>query len=204
VPPEVAPSFSHWEAAIVAYIEQNHIDHPVIIGHSLGGGLALAIAADYPKVPSAIVVVDALPCLAALTMPAFASDPNNDCSATIQRFTSMPDSEFKIMQQRTMPSLVADTSKVGMLVNWSVLSDRRTFATIYCDFMNTDLRNKIKNITCPALILLESAFAGIKQPIAEQYKNLAAAQLSYADKGLHFIMFDDKDWYLQQLNTFIK
>ena len=91
-----------------------------------------------------------------------------------------------------------------MLVTWSVRSDRRTFATMYCDFMNTDLREKIKSINCPALILLEAAFVGMETPIADQYKNLSAARLSYATKGLHFIMFDDKDWYLQQLKVFIK
>jgi pimeloyl-ACP methyl ester carboxylesterase len=35
----------------------------------MGGGLALAIASDYPELIDKIVVVDALPCLAALRDP---------------------------------------------------------------------------------------------------------------------------------------
>jgi pimeloyl-ACP methyl ester carboxylesterase len=34
---------------IATYIKNNKIEKPVIIGHSMGGGLAMAIAADYPE-----------------------------------------------------------------------------------------------------------------------------------------------------------
>ncbi|GAB4465403.1 MAG: hypothetical protein OHK0057_02150 [Thermoflexibacter sp.] len=90
------------------------------------------------------------------------------------------------------------------MVRWSVQSDKKTFATTYCDFYNVDLREKIKAIRCPSLILLESYFVNIKPQIDAQYKNLKTANLQYANKGLHFIMYDDKDWYLSQLKTFIK
>ena len=40
--------------------------------------------------------------------------------------------------------------------------------------------------------------------LEEQYKNLKAAQLQYSSKALHFIMFDDKEWYQNQLTDFIK
>ena len=204
VPAQPATSFTNWEKAIADYITTNHINKPVIIGHSMGGGLALAIAADYPQLLSQVVVVDALPCLAAMRDPSFKSNPDNDCSAVVKKFTGMTDAGFKLMQQMTMPQLVADTSKLKMIVNWSVTSDRTTFATMYCDFMNTDLRIKISNIICPALIMLESSFANFKPAIEDQYKNLKTAQLVYADKGLHFIMYDDTIWYNQQLSAFIK
>ena len=47
-------------------------------------------------------------------------------------------------------------------------------------------------------------FINLKPAIEEQYKNLKTANFQYANKGLHFIMYDDKDWYLVQLNNFIK
>ena len=170
----------------------------------MGGGLALAIAADYPQIPSQIVIVDALPCLAAMQNPAFVSNPSIDCSPIVNQFKEMKDADFKAMQLKNMPQLLADTSKLNTVVNWSVRSDKTTLATIYCDFSNTDLREKIKGITCPALILLEAQFINLKPAIADQYKNLNAPQLNYANQGRHFIMYDDKKWYLQQLSAFIK
>ncbi len=89
------------------------------------------------------------------------------------------------------------------IVKWSVTSDRKTFATMYCDFMNVDLREKIQSIECPTLVLLESHFKNYKTQIAKQYKRLKKVDLQYADKGLHFIMYDDKEWYFNQLNRFI-
>ena len=203
-PAEAAPSFKGWEDAIAAYITQNKINKPIIIGHSMGGGLALAIAADYPGLPSKIIIVDALPCLAAMSNPSFKSNPNNDCSAMVTRFTALTDGQFLQMQQHTMPQLMDDTVHLKQAIQWSVASDKKTFALMYCDFMNTDLRDKIATIKCPSLILLESSFAAFKPAIEAQYKNLNGAQLVYADKGKHFIMYDDTDWYNQQLASFIK
>ena len=107
------------------------------------------------------------------------------------------------MQKASIASLMSDTSRQDLVVGWSVKSDRKTFGEMYCDFSNTDLREKIVAIKCPSLILLESYFANFKPAMNEQFKNLKTAELQYANKGLHFIMYDDKDWYFSQLNNFL-
>lgn len=204
VKPQPNPSFENWKTEIANYIKDNKIDKPIIIGHSMGGGLALAIAADYPELVRKIVVVDALPCLAAMSDPSFKSKENNDCSAMVVQMTALNDSQFYEMQKQMIPRLLQDASKLDLVVGWSVKSDRKTFAQMYCDFSNTDLRAKIASIKCPALILLESYFINLKPAIETQYQNLKTANFQYANKGLHFIMYDDTAWYLSQLNTFIK
>jgi pimeloyl-ACP methyl ester carboxylesterase len=196
-------TFTNWETSIVNYIKENKIEKPILIGHSMGGGLAMAIASDYPELIKKIIVVDALPCLAALTNPTFKAVEKTDCSAMINQITSATNEQFYQMQKMSISRLVADTSKQELVVGWSVKSDRRTFAEMYCDFSNTDLREKIKTIKCPSLILLEEYFKNVKPAIEEQYKNLKTANLQYSNKGLHFIMYDDKEWYLKQLNNFI-
>ncbi|WP_353148733.1 alpha/beta hydrolase [Chryseobacterium sp.] len=196
-------SFIDWEKEIAAYIKNNKIEKPVIIGHSMGGGLALAIAADYPELIGKIVVVDALPCLTALSNPGFASKENNDCTSTVSKLTAMTDEQFRQMQTQAIPRLLADTSMQETVIGWSMKSDRKTFAKMYCDFSNTDLREKIKSIQCPSLILLESFFVNLKPAIEGQYKNLKNANFQYASKGLHFIMYDDKEWYFSQLSNFL-
>ena len=204
VPPQSDPTFQSWEKGIANFIEQFKIEKPVIIGHSMGGGLAMALAADYPQLISKIVVVDALPCLAALMDISFKSKDTNDCSAIISQITSATNDEFYQMQKKSVPQMLADTSKQTLVVDWSVKSDRKTLAEMYCDFSNTDLREKTALIECPALILLESYFVNFKPAINEQFKNLKTANIQYATKGLHFIMYDDTEWYNEQLISFIK
>lgn len=203
IKPETDASFKNWEKEIAAFIKDTNIEKPIIIGHSMGGALALAIAADYPELPGKIIIVDTLPCLAALSNPNFTSKENNDCSATVNKLTAMTDEQFRQMQNQSIPRLMADTSMQETVINWSMKSDRKTFASIYCDFSNTDLRETIKNIHCPSLILLESYFVNFKPAIEAQYKNLKNANMQYASKGLHFIMYDDKEWYFNQLNNFL-
>jgi len=204
VKPKPNPSFENWKAGIANYIKDNKIEKPILVGHSMGGGLALAIASDYPDLIGKIVVVDALPCLAALSDPSFKSKENNDCSPMVTQMAAMNETQFYDMQKQTMPRLLQDSSKLEMVVDWSVKSDRKTFSEVYCDFFNIDLRERISAIKCPSLILLESYFINLKPAIEGQYEKLKTANFQYADKGLHFIMYDDKDWYLAQLNSFIK
>jgi pimeloyl-ACP methyl ester carboxylesterase len=202
--PEANISFAYWEKGIANYIKDNNLVKPIIIGHSMGGGLAMALAADYPNLIGKIVVVDAVPCLSALMNPNFASKENNDCSGTVKKMMEMSEAQFYEMQCKSIPQLLADTSRSQTVIDWSVKTDRNTFAQMYCDFSNTDLRTKTAAIQCEALILLEAYFVNIKPLIEAQYKDLKTAQLQYANKGLHFIMYDDKDWYLAQLTSFLK
>ena len=162
VKPQPNPSFENWKAGIANYIKDNKIEKPILVGHSMGGGLALAIASDYPDLIGKIVVVDALPCLAALSDPSFKSKENNDCAPIVTQMTAMNEKQFYDMQKQTMPRLLQDASKLEMVVDWSVKSDRTTFAQMYCGFFNVDLRDKISTIKCPALILLESYFINLK------------------------------------------
>lgn len=203
IKPQQDASFENWKIAIANFIINNKIEKPIIIGHSMGGALAMAIAADYPALPEKIIVVDALPCLAALMNSKFKATIDNDCSEILNQMTALSQEEFYQRQKTTIPRLVENIEMHEKVVSWSVQSDRKTFATMYCDFSNTDLREKIATIQCPSLILLESYFVNLKPAIEAQYKNLKTAQYEYANKGLHFIMYDDPEWYFIQLDNFI-
>lgn len=204
VQPQSDPSFKKWEIGIADYIQQEKIIQPVIIGHSMGGGLAMALASDYPELISKIVIVDALPCLAGLMDQSFKSKDTVDCREILTQITSSTNEQFYLMQKQNIAQLITDTSKQSLVVNWSTKSDRTTFAKMYCDFLNTDLRESLIRIKCPSLILLESYFTNFESAINEQFKNLKTARIQYSGKGLHFIMYDDKEWYNDQLISFVK
>ncbi len=196
-------NFTFWVTSIADFIKENHIVKPILVGHSMGGGLAMAIAADYPELIGRIVVVDALPCLSALFDPSFISQENNDCSEVVNQMSALSDEQFYQIQKSAIPGLLEDTTMLETVVGWGVKSDRKTFAEMYCDFSNTDLREKIRSIKCPTLILLEYQFVAINAAIEAQYRNVKKARLEYSTKGLHFIMFDDKEWFFNQLTGFI-
>ena len=201
--PQTNPDLQTWIKDIAAYIRENKIDRPVIIGHSMGGGMAMILAATYPDLISKIIVVDALPCLNALMNTNFKAAEHPDCAPAIQQMTQMTESQFAQMQKMTMPRLMTDTVHLEQVIQWSKSSDRTTFAAMYCQYSNTDMRSLIANIHCPALVLMESPFSGYKPAIEDQFKKMTTATIKYADRGLHFIMYDDKDWYFQQTDPFL-
>ncbi|NBA85591.1 alpha/beta fold hydrolase [Emticicia sp. CRIBPO] len=204
VPAEQSPTFEGWKTQIASYIQSQKISKPVIVGHSMGGVLAMAVAADYPDLAGGVVVVDALPCLAAMMDPGFKSNPALDCSPAVSQITTMSDEQFLQMQKAGIPRMMSSRDKDDLVIGWTVKSDRKTFAGMFCDFSNTDLRERISEITCPVLVLLESYFVNFKPGIEGQYKNLKTARLEYATKGLHFIMYDDKEWFDDRLTNFIR
>ncbi|HET8810431.1 MAG TPA: alpha/beta hydrolase [Flavobacteriaceae bacterium] len=202
VTPMENPSFEKYKNAIADYLIKNGIENPVIIGHSLGGALSMAIAADYPELPKKIVVVDALPHLAAL-MPNPTSG-ETDCAETIAEMLAMPEEQFAETQRQTIQFMVSDSTKQERVLRWTLDSDRKTVATIYCNYLKMDLRQKIGKISVPALILLEPYFQRSASEIEAQFKNLETAKIKYAPQGRHFLMYGAKDWYLQQLHEFIQ
>ena len=202
--PQAEPDLHTWVKDIAAYIQQNHLNKPVIIGHSMGGGMAMILAATYPTLVGKIIVVDALPCLNALMNPAFTAAEHPDCASIIGQMTQMTDDQFAGMQKMTMPRLMADTVHLAQVIQWSKSSDRKTFGSMYCQYSNEDMRATIAAITCPALILMESPFGNYKPAIEAQFKKLTTANIQYAGHGLHFIMYDDKDWYFQQTDSFLQ
>jgi pimeloyl-ACP methyl ester carboxylesterase len=55
------PLFASFARDFWALLADHKIDKPVVIGHSLGGTLAIALAAEHPDRLSAIVAADGLP-----------------------------------------------------------------------------------------------------------------------------------------------
>ena len=53
--------------------EQLNVERPVVVGHSLGGVVAMVLAAQHPDLPTAIVMLDAP--IAAIDGPPSAADP---------------------------------------------------------------------------------------------------------------------------------
>lgn len=203
VDPKKNPSFENWEQGIVEYLRDQQLGKVIVIGHSMGGGLALALAADYSDLIEKIVVVDALPCLGALMDPDYKAEKNPHCRLITKRMKQMSEEKFYEMQVNSMSRLMEDTLMRETAIGWSIDSDRETFAEMYCSFSNTDLRNRIKNVKCESLILLESEFTNFKPAVEEQYAFLQGADLRYASRGLHFIMYDDRDWYFKQIRDFL-
>ena len=192
------PSFKGMEEQIVTALKRRNLTHVSLIGHSMGGGLAMAIAAHYPEMVDRVIIVDALPCLSALYNPAFKADPEKDYTAAINQMMQMDDARYQQMTQMGAATQTLTIDKIPTINGWASKTDRRTYFSMYYDYTNTDLRSDLKNIKAPMLVLLEPQFRGVDQMVRSQFAECPDATIRYATKGLHFIMYDDWDWFSKQ------
>jgi pimeloyl-ACP methyl ester carboxylesterase len=108
------------------------------------------------------------------------------------------DTRYQQLTQMGAATQTLTIDKIPTINAWTSKTDRHTYFSMYYDYTNTDLRAELKNIKAPMLVLLEPQFRGVDQMVKSQFEACPNATIRYATKGLHFIMYDDWDWFSKQ------
>jgi N-formylmaleamate deformylase len=196
---------------LLAYVKTQKLSRPVVIGHSLGGFLALWMAATDPTALGPLEIVDSLPFLAAV--------PNS--ATTVE--TARPQAEQMRQQmgkgRMTMPAerqmvagMVTDTARITQVARWGLASDPATVAQAMYDMYTTDLRADVARITQPVLVLgtwvaykqYGATKEGTRAIFTQQYAQLPQARIELSEAGRHFVMYDDTAWFFGQTDAFLK
>jgi len=219
-PPIPGPLLTTVREQLVSYIEQNHLRKPVIVGHSLGGTLALDLAAQHPDVVGPVVIVDSLPFMAGAWFQAKTLD---DAKPMITGMKGYMDSQTReqydafVRSGMTTKFMVNNPADVQTLIQWGLSSDPKTVTNAMVELLSEDLRPELANIKSPTLVL--GTWSGLKDSMQqngiqitkesiantfqEQYAHLRPFNFALADHSRHFIMWDDPEWFFQQLDGFL-
>ena len=195
--------------SVIAYIEDNHLHKPAIVGHSLGGFLAYWLGATVPDEVGAVVAVDGLPFLGALQDPAASAESLKPMADQMQgMFKSMTNDQFLQQNEMALRSMIRDSDEVSRIASTSGRSDPASVGKAVAELMTTDLRNELVKIKAP--ILQFGAFAGLPtEAMRDTMKERYVEQVSAAPRAafveaptLHFVMLDDEDFFLKELERF--
>jgi pimeloyl-ACP methyl ester carboxylesterase len=205
------PVLPQWRAALKDYIVATGPGRKTLIGHSIGGFIGLQLAIDHPELLDRLVVVDALPFLAAVGNPSATEETASPYTleATVQFYANMDEAAFNRMQRQVVSSMLRDTSYHERVLAWSLASDRGTMAHSMYEMLTTDLRQEIAQITTPTLVLgawdASYPYDRDRQQrlYAEQYAQLPKLDLRMTPSAKHFIMYDAPAWMHEQLRTFL-
>jgi len=198
---------------LAAYIRDKKLDHPVIIGHSLGGFLALWIAETNPDLPGKIISVDGLPFLTALMNPAITPEGvQNVGAATRKQFTSVSDDQFQQTQKQYIKSMLTSPENIAREEKVSATAARSAVTEAMVEMTVTDLRPDLPKIKAPVLVL--GAWIAYKdygathdsttQLYAAQFANFPTVKLVMNDTAKHFIQLDTPDWFYNQVDQFLQ
>ena len=96
------------EAQLAAYIGDKQLGKPAIIGHSLGGFLALKLAIDHPQQAGKLVIVDALPALGAVQLPSITPEQLQGMAAQMRgAMRAQDDASFAQSQRRSVAGMAS-------------------------------------------------------------------------------------------------
>jgi pimeloyl-ACP methyl ester carboxylesterase len=212
VAPIAEPSLATVKKQIVEYIDAKKLAKPVVVGHSLGGFLALSIASEFPDKLGKIVVVDSLPALGAVQMSDITPEQLKSMAGRMRDGAKTQDAEaFAAQQKRTVQTMVTKPEDVERVMAWGKASDKTTVLNAMHDIMATDLRNDVAKIKVPALVLGSwyaykdfTTRAAVETTFKTQYQKLNDATIALSDTGLHFLMYDDPQWMFAQMEKFLK
>ena len=180
------------------------VEKPIIVGHSLGGTLAMEMAIRQSKC-SKIILVDALPCIAQVMMPGVALESLIYDSPYNKNIMKMNDEQFHAMANQMAGFMVRNEEKKKLIVEWMAQADRKAYTHGYTDLLKTDLRESIASIDIPVLVLAAVPFnlEQTEQIISAQYQNLKDKKIAYIENSAHFIMYDQPEWLISQIQSFL-
>ena len=184
--------------ALDAYIKANHLNRPVVVGHSMGGLMALMLAKAHPEDAGKLVIVDALPYVGVIFNPA-ATPATMAPQATALRdgLMATPDDAFAAQQSASMGRMVTSADNVKLVVKWSVDSNRRVFAESFYEDLMTDMRPDVAAIATPTTVLFPVAggqdAAQTEAFYRMSYTGMPKVSFTRIDNSLHFEMLDQPE-----------
>ncbi|WP_025664823.1 alpha/beta fold hydrolase [Aquimarina megaterium] len=204
-PPIAMPWYDTIKKELIVYIKDKNLTNVTIIGHSMGGNLAIDLAAALPDTITRLVIVDSIPCMRELMMPSVPESQIQYDSPYNKQMLQAEDTQFKQTATMMAQNMTNNKDKVDTLINWIMEADRETYVYGYTDLLKLDLRKVLNKVTAKTLIL-GASFPSVeiaKSNYEKQYATLANKSIEMASNSRHFIMFDQPEWFYTTVNTFL-
>lgn len=205
----LAPIEMPWYETIrkemIEYIQKEKLKNVRIVGHSMGGMLAVDLAAALPDQIRSVVAVDALPCLRELWMPGTpASAFKYESPYNKQQLEQSPET-IKQTAAMMSSSMTLNKEKIDQIMSWTLEADRKTYVYGYTDLLKLDLRDALANVKAKTLIIGAPYpdAAVVTANMEKQYANLKSKTIVIAENSRHFVMFDQPEWFYKQVNSFL-
>ena len=192
---------------LVAYVEA--LDGPaVVMGHSLGGWTALRVGLAAPAAVSGVVVVDALPFLAAAQDASVTTAQAREMAGDMKRMMALSSGEqFRLQQEMALAAMVTDPDTAAAYLDVHAASDPATVAQAMFDMLVTDLRGEMPGLAVPTLVLAAGAGYGALDEVAvralyeRQYG--AGVRIEVVPESRHFVQLDQPDALVTSVRAFL-
>lgn len=197
---------------LIAYIKNNKLKKPILVGHSLGGFLSLWISAVEPDLVGPNFIVDALPFFPAIQDPSATVESMKPMAISMRNMMKDATPEqVKQSQQYYLSTMATAPDKLEIIGKWGIESHSPTVAQAMYEMQTTDLRQELATIKVPVTVL--GAWIAYKnygvthestlKNFSDQYQHVKNVSIHLTDTAKHFIMYDDPEWFFQNMDKFL-
>jgi len=200
--PEQGYNMADMAGDLCGVIKELGLHRPAVVGHSMGGGTALALAGLYPDVPGAILLEDAAPLgLSAARLP---RDPDRH-ARTVKWITGLRSKsrEQLVTEQRAAAPTWSDT----VIALWVDAHLRLSPKVV--DFDPTtavDWPVVLRRITCPALLIAADPDHGgmiSAEGVAEFRSFVPQLRVITVAGAGHCVRYEQPDRYMDIVRGFL-
>lgn len=199
---------------IARYIAEAGLDRPALVGHSLGGTLAMVVAARHPERISRLMVVDMLPFVGVMfTPPGVPATPDvvRPIAAQVRLgIVGATGATRRAATEQAMAAMVRSETLRPRALAHSLSSDPAVAGQAMYELITTDLRPELARIQVPMTVLWVRApnapldEAQMEQLFHGSYANAPQAQLVHVPDAYHFIMWDAPEAFQRELRRFLR
>jgi pimeloyl-ACP methyl ester carboxylesterase len=190
-------SIQSYSDQVIRFLDELGIDRCLLVGHSMGGMVALKTAINHPKRISRVAAVgapivgDSLSWLLKLTdRPLFA-----DAFARVPAFR-------RFMFHWFLGE--ADDQHVHEILDDSVKSSSTTLRNAVGSMWRTDLRPELSRLSVPALIVHGGRDEIVHPNQADLFDNVSSAEVVVMPESRHFPFLDEAELFNELLLRFLK
>jgi len=196
--------------ALDAYIKSNKLKSPDIIGHSLGGSMALLLTIQHPEDVGKLMIVDALPFAGAMLGVDDAAAAAAQAAPARDRIIAETQLQYASEESNILRSLVKSPEGLREATGWAVTSDKSVVARIFYEDMTLDIRPMLHQIKTSVTVLYAwNSSTGISRTNTEAFYQQSFASLMNKTvvcmaESYHYIMLDQPDLFIAQVDKFLK
>jgi len=205
--------FGAAQESLAELIASRKLDRPVLIGHSMGGTMSLAFAAQHPDMVRGVVTLDGLPLFPGTEDWDLAR--RGAVSKAISQRKPASQEQFAAEQQQFMRGTgVLDMARADELAKLTAKSDPAAVMRYAGEVMTMDLRPVLPKIAAPVLVLspyaqVDADQQRVTQPAKTAYytalmegtPNLKVVSVAPAR---HFAMLDQPQMVNDAITDFLK
>jgi pimeloyl-ACP methyl ester carboxylesterase len=205
LPPIGFPWYDSIRMALLDYIKQLRSKKIILIGHSMGGTLALEAAAAYPHKIKKLITVDGIPCIREIVMPGVKASQLSYNSSYNSKHLSLGENDFRKSVAFMANGMTNRKDKRDTLIKWMVEADRKTYIYGYTDLLKTDARPLLSKIKARVLIIAGSfpTEKAVQTNLHQQFELLPSKSIHIIPNTKHFVFWDDPQTFYELVNEFL-